>query len=139
MKVVKINGGEMIVDDDFQYERSIGMNNYGYATCYINRRTTLVHRMIMGAKEGETIDHINGNKLDNRRSNLRVANKSQNGVNRVKPPRLAYYFRNNGKWKAQVKFDGKSLHLGYFDTKEEAHEVAKKKHAELHGEYSPYF
>jgi hypothetical protein len=52
----------------------------GYA-CRKNGKAVYMHRRIMGAQKGQYIDHINGDKLDNRRSNLRFCNQSQNLAN----------------------------------------------------------
>lgn len=85
-----------------------------------------MHRLIMGAKLGEVIDHRDGNGLNNSRSNLRFATKSQNNRNsRLRADNSSgykgvYWDRINNKWKAQIRMDGKRIGLGYFMTKEEA-------------------
>ena len=76
-----------VVDDaDFPVVSNINwsINNYGYAfsSRKIGEKHILMHRMIFGdTASGIIVDHVNGNKLDNRRSNLRVATKSQNAAN----------------------------------------------------------
>lgn len=86
------------------------------------------------------IDHINGNPLDNRISNLRIVSSRQNQLNRVKGTSIyknnkygiagLYYVKvkNVYKWRAKSFADGKAIHLGYFDNKFDACcEIIKKK------------
>ena len=68
------------------------------------------------------VDHIDGDGLNNRRSNLRPATPSQNNANRRKSRQntsgfkgVSYYHRTS-RWRAYVGVDGKAIHLGYFDT-----------------------
>lgn len=81
-----------------------------------------MHRMITGAAKGMVVDHINGNPLDNRRSNLRVVTNQENTWNRR--PRGATGLNgvraNKGRWNAQVAPHGIEISLGTFGTKEEA-------------------
>jgi hypothetical protein len=85
----------------------------------------------------KTIDHINGNGLDNRLCNLREVTQQQNIHNHRKPPKhnttgflgVSYYKAGN-KFSAHINLDGKKKHLGYFDNAENAHKaylVAKRK------------
>ena len=73
------------------------------------------------------IDHINGDNGDNRIDNLRVGSHSLNMQNRTRPvahsrSKLigASYNKVSGKWFAQIKKDGKNMHIGYYETAEEA-------------------
>ena len=74
---------------------------------------------------GKEIDHINGDKTDNRPENLRVVSRRQNGQNQQihRAGKLvgATYFRARGKWQSQIKIRGKHVHLGLFETEAEAH------------------
>jgi len=84
------------------------------------------HREVTNAPDGVVIDHINQDKLDNRRENLRPASKSLNGLNssfvKGKVPFRGVFFNNQaGKYTARITIDGKTRHLGYFDEPEEAH------------------
>jgi len=78
------------------------------------------------------IDHINGNKCDNRASNLRLADASQNAAN--KPSKGIG--RKCGKWRAQTKYKGKHIHVGLYDCPVMAHLAYTDKMRELHGEYA---
>ncbi len=77
------------------------------------------HREVMGAEDGQIVDHINGNKLDNRKSNLRIASKSLNALNTKKykgsiPHRGVIFNKQAGKYQARITFNKKSHHLGFF-------------------------
>lgn len=80
----------------------------------------------MNAKSGELVDHINGDVLDNRRENLRLANKSQNGMNRGVQSNSksgikgVSWHKNYNKWCAQLTFEGKRVLTTYHDNVEDA-------------------
>jgi hypothetical protein len=84
-----------------------------YATAKIGGKNVYLHRFIMDAKSGEQIDHINGDGLDNSRSNLRVATKSQNSVNRKYANKNGYRgvhaLPHGTKWRAVLTADGKRI------------------------------
>jgi hypothetical protein len=82
-----------------------------------------------------TIDHINRNSLDNRLCNLKVANMSEQNLNRkwlnYKKAKGCYFDKRRNLWYARIQIQGKTKHLGYFETEAEAHTtylVAKAKH-----------
>jgi hypothetical protein len=105
----------------------------GYASRVIDKRgrRALMHRELMGAQVGEAIDHANGDRLDNRRSNLRRATMSDNARNSVKKCRPGvtsqykgvHWARSNGKWCAMIRTDGRTRYLGLF-TEERAAALA---------------
>ncbi len=90
------------------------------------RQTTLLmSRFIIGAKDGELVDHINHDMLDNRKTNLRIATHSQNARNTKKRRTTINQYKGialtvGGKFQARIFVDGKLLHLGIFDTQKEA-------------------
>lgn len=96
------------------------------------RRIVKLHRAILGLKFGDILqgDHINRDRLDNRRINLRIVTNAQNEQNKSKRKEGASRFRgvqpNNGKWTASVTANGKRMHLGSFSTEEEAGAAALK-------------
>lgn len=89
------------------------LNHNGYV---INNSNTgiFMHGRILGVDT--FVDHINGNRLDNRKCNLRVTNHSANQMN---TSHLGVYQKGD-KWMAKIKLHQKSLHLGVFAYKEEA-------------------
>ena len=106
-------------------------NKEGYNVIKINKKLILRHRIIaycflglqniVGNQNGiDLIDHIDGDKLNNSVENLRITNQSGNQRNRKNTKGYTFNKKMN-KYRAQIKVNGKYIHLGYFDTKEEAH------------------
>lgn len=98
---------------------------YVVANDPINRRQISMHRYLMQPCAGESVDHINGNGLDNRRSNLRICSHKENTRNRRKHAPSASRFkglfrRKGGRWGVCIKQNGLRLHLGTFDDEERA-------------------
>ena len=103
-----------------------------YATHGSKKHSFSMHRHIMARVtgrplvKGEIVDHINGNSLDNRRSNLRLATHQQNIHNQRRNSRNTSgykgvsYARRMNKWLAKIKINGKCKSLGYYVTPEEA-------------------
>ena len=94
----------------------------GHAITEVRRngkRTSLsMHRLLAGAADGEIVDHRNGNRLDNRRANLRKCDAGENARNAA-PHRKAFSeFRgvwlSRGLWRAAISVDRQRRYLGYF-------------------------
>jgi hypothetical protein len=92
-------------------------------------QTFRMHRVIMEAEKGEIVDHINGDRLDNRRANLRVTDRSGNARNRKKETKRKTSSRfkgvtrktgrrQGGKWAAQIAIDGGKISLGVHEDEE---------------------
>lgn len=113
-----------------------------------NRTAILLHRVVLERMMGrpltraELTDHISGDKLDNRRENLRIATNTENMRNRGQQRnntsgfKGVYWNRKLGKWQAQITVLGQRVHLGLFATPEEAHTAYCKAAKELHGEFA---
>lgn len=89
------------------------------------RDVVLMHREVVGAVEGQRVDHRNRDKLDNRKENLRFCTVSQNGGNMAKhddnPSRYKGVSHGRaGKWRARIRCGERAIQLGTFDTQEEA-------------------
>ena len=96
-------------------------------------------RVIMSAPKGMTVDHINHDTLDNRRSNLRLATYSENLKNRGKSKANTSGFTgvgiHKGKYRACIQKNGKQISLGHFETIKEAVNVRKLAEEQLYGEF----
>ena len=95
----------------------------------VNRQRILMHRLILNAPDDMQVDHINGNTMDNRRCNLRLATPRQNQQNRGMSPlntsgiKGVRFDARRGKWFARIRVDGRATFLGYHVTKEGAAEA----------------
>jgi hypothetical protein len=107
-------------------------------------RTVSMHRLIVGTPDGGFTDHINGNTLDNRKSNLRIVNSSQNarnrGLSRINTSGYkGVVFRQRGKWnywEAKIGVNNKRLFLGCFHNPIEAARMYNKAAIKYFGEYA---
>lgn len=104
---------------------------------------TRIHRLLLGATDPKIqVDHINGNKLDNRKKNLRLATNQQNqyNVGLRKDNTSGYkgvsWYKKGKKWHAAIRNGNKSIHLGYFKTAVEAARAYDKAAVEFFGEYA---
>lgn len=91
------------------------LEKYKYKTI-----VTLLHNLIVRPKAGYVVDHINRNKLDNRRENLRLVTRAENAINTYFFDKASGVRKRNKKWLASGHIKNKSIYLGSFDSKEEA-------------------
>lgn len=155
MKAITITRGLVALVDDEDYERLSSLNwqaqraSHGwYAKRHVRcagkwPACQFMHRMIMMPARGMVVDHIDGNGLNNQRSNLRVCTHKQNSANRNKrkaintSPYVGVHFCNRSrKWVASITVNYKKKHVGYFRTMDEAAAAYDKASAELRGEFA---
>jgi hypothetical protein len=120
----------------------------GYLELMIDRKRYLAHRIIwFYMTKGwpkDQIDHINGNRSDNRWINLREATGLQNNANSKIPVtntsglKGVTWQSQNKKWRAQLSINNKQKYLGSFETKEEAYLAYCQAAKELRGEYARF-
>jgi hypothetical protein len=143
---IYLGEGEWTILDQQDYYR---LGNFkwwlkGFPTkCYASRsskvgpmktRFVSLHREIMNPPKGLVVDHRNGDGLDNRRANLRLATHSQNSCNKPKKSNTSSRFigvcfvKRRSLWCAKTRYKGKTIWLGTFDAEIEA---AKKYHGEF--------
>lgn len=150
----KFKGMFTMVDDDVydylnQWRWGIDIGSYVIRNKYLYRKNgknisklIFIHHIIKGRKEGYDIDHINGNRLDNRIENLRFATRSQNKMNAkvYKNNKLGlkgvHFVEKTHKFRASITLNKKKSMLGTFKTKEEAARAYDKKAKELFGEFA---
>lgn len=147
---VYTNKGEQIIIDAEDYDKikhlcwGLTNLNYVYATEHLTHKNVQIHRVIMDIldKPDIIVDHKNGNPLDNRKSNLRLCTKAQNSYNkRMQPYNTSgvtgvTWDKRTNKWKASIGYKGKTLHLGTFDSKQDAINARKQGEDKYFGEFS---
>lgn len=104
-------------------------NGGGYVYGDINGKSIGLHRLVMNAKEGEVVDHIYHNPLDNRKKNLRLCTQGENVLNKKFVPTVGVRQAKSGRWFAEITANKKYHWLGTYDTIEEA--IAARKEGEL--------
>ena len=146
MRKIELTQGKVALVDDADYELvsqykwSIGSAGYACRSYMIKRQVfnVLMHRLIMGNPE-QPVDHINRDKLDNRRENLRIAT---HGINRQNVAEVANLtgFRgvsfHKGKYRVLIAHNKKRHYLGRFDDPVKAAEAYDRKALELYGTHA---
>jgi len=113
----------------------------GYLYIRIDKAAYRANRLVWAIIKREDpaglqVDHINGNKLDNRIENLRKATQRQNSCNNKNVKGCSFHKRQK-KWNARIRINGMLKNLGSFDSKEQAREAYLRAKEKLHGEFMP--
>jgi hypothetical protein len=148
--IIKSCGCEVIIDKsdhDSLNGINIKVNRKGYVYfCKLKatgNKTDLLHRYLLGltAGDGFDVDHINGNPLDNRRSNLRkcthcenMRNIKLNIRNKLKVKGVCYD-KERKKYASYIKVNGKTINLGRYDDIQKAHSAYCEASKKYHGEF----
>lgn len=148
MKFIKLRGNKnkftLVNDEDFE---KLNQYKWGFDGSYAVREEKMLHlvrgkkvylhRKLLNDPQGLEVDHINHNKLDNRKENLRIVTHQQNNWNnRLRATNTSgytgvYLDKRRLKWDAMITVDKKNIYLGSFKEKAEAaraYQSAKKRH-----------
>jgi hypothetical protein len=142
VKEISLTQGQVALVDDEDFER---VNQYkwnanyhklqkqhyaerGIHICRINGKTKTktirMHRFIMDAPKGKSVDHINHNTLDNRKENLRIVSHRENHQNRKNKGASKYpgvcFDKRRGTWYARIRIGKRCNWLGSFDDEKDA-------------------
>lgn len=119
----------------------------GYVTIYLDKKNYRAHQLawlyVYGEIPNTDIDHINRNRSDNRISNLRIASRSENNINsklyshNTSRFRGVSFSKERNKWESKIKHNGKTLHLGRFNSPEEAHQKYITEAKRIYGCFVP--
>jgi len=148
---IPIRGGVALVDfEDADLADFKWYANKNGRTIYAMRgkRSVYMHRVIMSRvlgrelQKGECVDHVDGNGVNNTRSNLRLATYSQNQHNQRKSVantsgyKGVHWNKARQKWQVRIQSDGKRISLGYFDTPAEGHRAYCQAAKQFYGDFA---
>jgi hypothetical protein len=153
MKTIHLTQGQHTIVDDDDYERLTALGSWHYdryakrieakwdkRSKTYNKRVVYMHRLIVNAADGLHVDHLNGDKLDNRKSNLQVCTARENAIRQQVYPKRGSsrfkgvsYDKRRNKWKAVIGHNYKRIDIGRFNTEQEAADAYDTFSKKLHG------
>jgi hypothetical protein len=142
--------GGIVVVDEGDYALVVPfawrINDSGYAVADMPTpsgwRSVRMHRYILALTENDEVevDHLDGNKRDNRRANLRVCTHAENmknvRVHRDTLSGLKGAHKSGDQWESRIMVDGKRMFLGIFETPEDAHNAYVAASLKYHGDFA---
>ena len=153
-KEIQLSQGKVAIDDDEDFEY---LNQWKWSAnnpkgkCYAVRSITIekgkrtriiMHRLIMNANKGFVIDHIDGQTLNNLKSNLRICTHAENlrnrkvSVNSKSRDKGVYYDKKTEKWIAEINKDRKRVWTKYFMNPIDAAKAYNEAAIKFHGEFA---
>ena len=142
MKKIKLtqNKYALIDDSDFELVSKL-VKRWRFNGNYVVGGWPILamHRVIMGAKKGQQVDHINRNKLDNRRGNLRFCTVAQNQMNsrpRRDVPKGVQWREDRKAWIVRIGLNGRNHWVGYFKKLDEAKKAYNIAAKQYHGDFA---
>lgn len=158
MVLIKLTRNKAAIVDEEDYERVVAQGKWTVGNCRSNpkfyaqrciyiegkKSTMKMHRFIISCPKNMCVDHINGDTLDNRKSNLRIVSHKDNSRNRAHQKTaafpykgIAYYkYCKSRPWAARITCNGKTLFIGSYSSMEEAALAYNYKAVELFGIYA---
>jgi hypothetical protein len=144
----------ILVDDDnyedlMQYNWNLSPIGYARRSVWADGKNSVeyMHRRIMDAPRGSDVDHKDLNRINNQKSNLRLATRSENMANmrKIKNPTARSKYKGvsyldrpklKKKWMAYIKLDYKTYYLGYSETENEAAHLYNQFAEQIYGTYA---
>lgn len=115
-------------------------DNHGYAYAAIDGKLVAMHHLIIKRHSGLITDHINRNRLDNRACNLRLVTRRQNSINSGAYsklfPGVKGVRKTRNKYTARITINGKRIHIGTYNTIQEAAQAYNRMAVQHFGEYA---
>lgn len=147
MKLITLTKGQVAIIDDEDWELVSRYSwvyagaGYAYARQKGKKNPITMHSLIANPGRGREVDHIDRNRLNNRRTNLRVCNRKENSRNRATRAHSSQFCgvcwdKRTKKWAAYIQIDYKTLFLGYFPTELAAAMAYDIAAYDLHGEFA---
>lgn len=133
----------LLDDEDYEVvaQHAWWCNIHGYIVGRLDGKELYLHRFLMGFPPQKVVDHINGNKLDNRRCNLRLCERKENCRNARRPKNntsgcTGVSKCKNNLWRAYIMVDRKQINLGIYENIEDAIQARKRGERNYFGEFA---